>query len=369
MFHLFTIFHRKMKPFEVPPWEEGADIIEFEPVNSSGNGVTAKKKPKKKKPKKKKGAVANENLNVNKAAEKFTYRQGRGPLAPPQDSSDDDYEDVEDGIRAMHKVKSGRIEKQRPPTQATKGGKKELKLKPELAQAALEAMEATSSTTPAANSLASKLQSELLGGRFRYINEQLYSTTSRKAEALFRKDSSAFEAYHAGYRQQVEKWPINPLNRIIKTIKKIPKTAIIGDFGCGEGKLAQSVPNKVYSMDLVAARSDIIACNITDTPLQARTLDVAVYCLSLMGTDLNEFFLEANRVLKLHGTVYIAEIQSRFQDVREFVRCLNACGFDLNKKDVAVNYFYFFQFKKMRHVPKNTKMKAFSLKPCLYRKR
>ncbi|EDW48564.1 ribosomal RNA-processing protein 8 [Drosophila sechellia] len=356
-----------MKPFEVPPWETGADIIEFEPVNPSGSGVAAKepkkKKPKKKKPKKKKGAVPEENLNVNTAAGKFSYRQVRGPL----DSSDDD--DVEDGIRAMHKVMSGRIEKQRPLTQATKGGKKELKLKPELAQAAVKAMEATSSSTPAANSLASKLQSELLGGRFRYINEQLYSTTSRKAEALFRKDSSAFEAYHAGYRQQVEKWPINPLNRIIKTIMKIPKTAIIGDFGCGEGKLAQSVPNKVYSMDLVAARSDIIACNMTDTPLQDRSLDVAVYCLSLMGTDLNEFFLEANRVLKLHGSVYIAEIQSRFEDVREFVRCLNACGFDLIKKDVAVNYFYFFQFKKMRHVPKNTKMKAFSLKPCLYRKR
>ncbi|EDX07782.1 ribosomal RNA-processing protein 8 [Drosophila simulans] len=356
-----------MKPFEVPPWETEGDIIEFEP-NPSGSGVAArepkKKKPKKKKPKKKKGAVPEENLNVNTAAGKFSYREVRGPL----DSSDDD-DDVEDGIRAMHKMMSGKIEKQRPPTQATKGGKKELKLKPELAQAAVEAMEATSSSTPAANSLASRLQSELLGGRFRYINEQLYSTTSRKAEALFRKDSSAFEAYHAGYRQQVEKWPINPLNRIIKTIMKIPKTAIIGDFGCGEGKLAQSVPNKVYSMDLVAARSDIIACNMTDTPLQARSLDVAVYCLSLMGTDLNEFFLEANRVLNLHGSVYIAEIQSRFEDVREFVRCLNACGFDLIKKDVAVNYFYFFQFMKMRHVPKNTKMKAFSLKPCLYRKR
>ncbi|EDV55180.1 ribosomal RNA-processing protein 8 [Drosophila erecta] len=359
-----------MQPFEVPPWEAGAEIIEFKPVNPTGNGVAAKK-PKKKKPKKKRAAVTEENPNVNKAAGKFTYRQGGGPLAPPRDSSDDDDDDddVEDGIRAMHKVKSGRIEKQRAPTQATKGGKKELKLKPELAHAAVEAMEATSSSTPTASSLASKLQSELLGGRFRYINEQLYSTTSRKAEALFRKDSSAFEAYHAGYRQQVEKWPTNPLNRIIKTIKKVPKTAIIGDFGCGEGKLAQSVPNKVYSMDLVAARSDIIACNITDTPLQAQSLDVAVYCLSLMGTDLNEFFLEANRVLKLHGSVYIAEIQSRFEDVREFVRCLSACGFDLIKKDVAVNYFYFFQFKKMRHVPKNTKLKAFSLKPCLYRKR
>ncbi|KAH8327133.1 hypothetical protein KR074_003594 [Drosophila pseudoananassae] len=360
-----------MKPFEVPPWEKGAEIIEFKSVTPVGNGVAAAKKPKKKKPKKKKAKPV-EVAAKKPANGKFNYRQGGGPLAPPPDSASSEDDDVEDGIRAMHKVRTGRIEKQRPTPQATKGGKKQLNLKPELAQAAVEAMETAPSSaaaTPSSTSLASKLQSELLGGRFRYINEQLYSVTSRKAAALFRQDASAFEAYHAGYRQQVEKWPTNPLTRIIKTLKRLPKTAIIGDFGCGEGKLAQSLPNKVYSMDLVAARSDIIACNITETPLQAQSLDVAVYCLSLMGTDLNEFFLEANRVLKLHGSVYIAEIQSRFEDVREFVRCLAACGFDLIKKDVAVNYFYFFQFKKMRHVPKTTKLKSFSLKPCVYRKR
>ncbi|KAH8401325.1 hypothetical protein KR009_004521 [Drosophila setifemur] len=362
-----------MHPFEVPAWEKGADIIEFKSVNPTGNGVTPAKKPKKKKPKKKNAKPAAKDApKVKKTNGKFSYRQGCGPLAPPSASSDDDDDDVEDGIKAMHKVRAGRIEKQRPPTQTTKGGKKQLNLKPELAQAAVEAMEVTSSAASVATppaSLASKLQSELLGGRFRYINEQLYSTTSRKAEALFRQDASAFEAYHAGYRQQVEKWPANPLTRIIKTVKRLPKTAIIGDFGCGEGKLAQSIPNKVYSMDLVAARGDIIACNITDTPLKDQSLDVAVYCLSLMGTDLNDFFLEANRLLKLHGSIYIAEIQSRFEEVRDFVRCLAACGFDLVKKDVAVNYFYFFQFKKMRHVPKTTKLKPFSLKPCLYRKR
>ncbi|KAH8291432.1 hypothetical protein KR054_011773 [Drosophila jambulina] len=363
-----------MQPFAVPAWENGAEIIHFKTTNSAGNGVAATKKPKKKKPKKEKPKKKDKTAKAKKtlkATDKFTYRQGGGPLAPPSrnfSSSDDDDDDMDEGIRAMHKVRVGRIEKQRPPTQATKGGKKELKLTPELAQAAVEAMETAPSPAPA-SSLASKLQTELLGGRFRYINEQLYSVTSRKAESLFRKDPSAFEAYHAGYRQQVEKWPLNPLNRIIKTIKKLPKTAIIGDFGCGEGKLAESVPNKVFSMDLVAAKGDIIACNITDTPLQAQSLDVAVYCLSLMGTDLNDFFLEANRLLKLHGNVYIAEIQSRFEDVKQFVRCLSACGFDMVKKDVAVNYFYFFQFKKMRHVPKTTKLKPFSLKPCLYRKR
>ncbi|KAL7737144.1 hypothetical protein ACLKA6_005354 [Drosophila palustris] len=335
-------------------------------VPGANNGA-AVSKAKAKKLKKKKPKVKKSEREKSTQPKNATYRLGQGPLAPPADSSDSE---ADEEMRAMHKVRSGRIEKQKPPAKAAKDQKKQLTLKPALVQAAVEAMETTPTpATSAPASLANKLQSELLGGRFRYINEQLYTMNSKKAEDLFRKEADAFEAYHAGYRQQVDKWPSNPLTRIIKTIKRLPKTAIIGDFGCGEGKLAQSVPNKVYSMDLVATRPDIVACNMTKTPLQPQSLDVAVYCLSLMGTNLSDYLLEANRVLKLHGNVYIAEIQSRFEDVREFVRCLNACGFDLIKKDVAVNYFYFFHFRKMRHVGKDTKLKPFSLKPCLYRKR
>ncbi|XP_030563438.1 ribosomal RNA-processing protein 8 [Drosophila novamexicana] len=354
--------------FEVPPWDKGAEVIQFKPVQEAGSGAAAKtkaKKLKKKKPKAKKQADQTDSTRATAAG----YRLGRGPLAPPPDSSDDE---ADDELRAMHKIRSGRIEKQRPTAKTAKDKKKQLTLlKPALIQDAVQAMEATPTTAAAGPpaTLANKLQSELLGGRFRYINEQLYTMNSQKAEQLFRSDGDAFEAYHAGYRQQVDKWPANPLARIIKTIKRLSKTAIIGDFGCGEGMLAKSVPNKVYSMDLVSTRADIIACNITKTPLEPQSLDVAVYCLSLMGTNLNDYLLEANRVLKLHGNVYIAEIQSRFEDVREFVRFMKSCGFDLVKKDVAVNYFYFFQFRKMQHVDKLVKLKPFSLKPCLYRKR
>lgn len=351
--------------FEIPSWDHEA--VKFKPAapTVAGNAAPNKKKAKlKKKEKQKKKA--------EKVKDFSTYRQGQGPLALPRSHSSSD-EEADDELRAMHKVRSGRVEKQRAVVNTAKTSKEQkkqlLNLKPELVKAAVEAMEASPSAAPTPATLANKLQSELLGGRFRYINEQLYTVNSTKAEGLFRSDASAFEAYHAGYRQQVEKWPSNPLARIIKTIKKLPKTAIIGDFGCGEGKLAEAVPNKVYSMDLVSTRDDIIACNITKTPLQAQSLDVAVYCLSLMGTNLNDYLLEANRVLKLHGNVYIAEIQSRFEEVREFVRFMTACGFDLVKKDVAVNYFYFFHFRKMRHVSKADKLKPFSLKPCLYRKR
>lgn len=52
--------------------------------------------------------------------------------------------------------------------------------------------------------------------------------------------------YHRGFREQVEKWPVHPLDVIIKWLRKYPK-ARVADFGCGEARLAATVSNKVRS--------------------------------------------------------------------------------------------------------------------------
>ena len=74
--------------------------------------------------------------------------------------------------------------------------------------------------------------------KFRYLNEQLYTNHSNGAVELF-KSRDQFEDYHEGYRQQVQKWPKNPLDILIKELSKLEKYKgkAIGDFGCGEGKL------------------------------------------------------------------------------------------------------------------------------------
>lgn len=76
-----------------------------------------------------------------------------------------------------------------------------------------------------------------------------------------------------------------------------PKTHVIADFGCGDAKLAQSVKQKVHSFDLVAVNDAITACDMAHVPLENSSVDVVVFCLSLMGTNLHDYLLEANRVL------------------------------------------------------------------------
>lgn len=225
-------------------------------------------------------------------------------------------------------------------------------------------------TPPHTGSFRDKLVNSLKGSRFRYINEQLYKMSGDDAKKLFQEDPSSFEAYHEGYRQQVEQWPMNPLTRIINGILKLPKDSIVADFGCGDAKLAASVPNKVYSLDLVANHNGVIACDMAKTPLESSFVNVVVFCLSLMGTNLVDFLLEANRVLKVGGVLKIAEVSSRFENVNEFINTVKKCGFKLEVQDLKHKLFYFFNFKKDRTVIKgSSKIKPYSLKPCLYKKR
>lgn len=49
----------------------------------------------------------------------------------------------------------------------------------------------------------------------------MYTSKGKDAKKLFKKDPESFVAYHKGYRQQVERWPLNPLDVIIESISKL----------------------------------------------------------------------------------------------------------------------------------------------------
>lgn len=80
----------------------------------------------------------------------------------------------------------------------------------------------------------------------------------------------------------------------------MPKETVVADFGCGDARLAEALSHlSVHSFDLVAKKPGVTACDMAHTPLLMESVNVAVFCLSLMGKNLNDFILEANRVLKM----------------------------------------------------------------------
>lgn len=226
----------------------------------------------------------------------------------------------------------------------------------------------------------SKLQqafkNKLEGARFRVINERLYTCRGEDAFEEFQKDKNLFDVYHEGYREQTLSWPSNPLDIIIDWIRTRHSTAIVADFGCGEARLAHTLKKqKVHSFDLVSKNAHVIPCDIANVPLANKSVDIVVFCLSLMGTNIGDFLLEANRVLKIGGHIKIAEVKSRFQEknleskegINGFMGVLKSAGFKIVHKDFSNKMFFLVEGVK---VDKETDVDMnYSIKPCLYKKR
>ncbi|KAK0422875.1 hypothetical protein QR680_007839 [Steinernema hermaphroditum] len=179
----------------------------------------------------------------------------------------------------------------------------------------------------------------------------------------------AFYHYHAGYRDQAKKWPLNPVNVIIQQLRS--KTGlVIADMGCGDAKIAECLGtrNTVHSFDLVAKKPCVVACEMSNVPLENNSCDVVVFCLSLMGTNINEYLSEAHRLLKMGGELRIAEVTSRFKNVRAFMRGVCRMGFEFKTSKTMQDYFVVFQFKKAGKI-EHKRPNGLTLKPCLYKKR
>mmetsp|Transcript_8447 Transcript_8447/g.11074 ORF Transcript_8447/g.11074 Transcript_8447/m.11074 type:complete len:375 (+) Transcript_8447:23-1147(+) len=221
------------------------------------------------------------------------------------------------------------------------------------------------------STLQQKMRAKLDGARFRMINEELYTRPSTDSFSNFQNDPSLFDVYHTGFREQVEKWPVNPLDVIINWVSKKQCNKIIVDFGCGEARLAQSVPNKVHSFDLVAANEYITACDMANVPLKDGTADVAIFCLALMGSNLADFIREAHRVLKKGGIMKIAEVRSRFESqetgLQNFVQVIQQLGFSCNSKDQSNKMFIMMEFTKKDN--NSNPSIHYSAKPCIYKRR
>eukprot|EP00468_Gymnochlora_sp_CCMP2014_P003006 CAMPEP_0167755626 /NCGR_PEP_ID=MMETSP0110_2-20121227/8933_1 /TAXON_ID=629695 /ORGANISM="Gymnochlora sp., Strain CCMP2014" /LENGTH=336 /DNA_ID=CAMNT_0007641643 /DNA_START=1782 /DNA_END=2792 /DNA_ORIENTATION=+ len=278
----------------------------------------------------------------------------------------------------------------------TKGRKKNRQLKVGMGQATLRPSQPSSSIThprPSATSSTNKLRERLQGAQFRWLNEKLYTCRGDEAFKYFRSNPGQFKKYHAGFVKQAKSWTTNPLDEMIDTVKRHPKW-VVGDFGCGEARLSASVSNVVHSFDLVADNERITACDMANVPLANSTLDAAIFCLSLMGTNIPDFIQEANRCLKPNGTLLIAEVISRMSiggilNESPFIDAISDEGFQLKSRRILSKMFILMTFRKIEsrkqkgkaHSSKKKRKSSESknsktgkepstlLAPCLYKKR
>ncbi|KAF8849988.1 hypothetical protein BDZ45DRAFT_731862 [Acephala macrosclerotiorum] len=202
--------------------------------------------------------------------------------------------------------------------------------------------------------LQASMRAKLISARFRHLNQQLYTTPSADSLSLFQSNPEMFTEYHEGFRKQVEVWPENPVDGYISDIisrgkirgpshkhqkqKKsqdtpaddaqstnlipLPRTegtATIADLGCGDAALSAALQRhtkklylKIHSFDLQSPSPLVTRADIAKLPLADGSVDIAIFCLALMGTNWIDFIEEAFRILRWKGELWIAETKSRF---------------------------------------------------------
>lgn len=271
----------------------------------------------------------------------------------------------------------------------------------------------------AKSALQQSFLARLSGSRFRELNEDLYTTTSDTAFKRFSENPELFDQYHEGFRKQVSQWPVNPVDVIIRWIRKTggqkqgfkKEPLVVADFGCGDAKLGKELGGKgkskkqkkqssesqknvenqfkVHSFDLVANGNPLITpCDMANVPLDDGAADFAVFCLALMGTNIADFIREAHRVLKPDGLIKIAEVRSRFEAtadgddghgggrgkkrtddslLNEFIDTMDELGFECTQKDRSNKMFILMEFAKTGERPSSEA--TFTAKPCIYKRR
>lgn len=278
--------------------------------------------------------------------------------------SRDDNEEDSELVEVQEDDNQGREDEGLPKQEGSKKGKTLKEKKREKKAALKDAREASgekkpgleitksaviAKPTPKLTPLQASMRQKLISARFRHLNEALYTKPSRHSLELFQQNPEMFHEYHEGFRRQVEVWPENPVNGYVVDITQrgrqrrdkrglprtessgevtstqlspLPRTdgrCTIADLGCGDAGLATQLQKdlkklnlKIHSFDLQSPSHHVTKADIANLPLEDGSVDIAIFCLALMGTNWIDFIEEAFRILRWKGELWVAEIKSRF---------------------------------------------------------
>jgi superfamily II DNA or RNA helicase len=186
-------------------------------------------------------------------------------------------------------------------------------------------------------------------GDFSKMNNRWYASDSTKTHDRLANNPEEWAHYHTLYRQLRETWPVVPFKEEINWLLA-RDGYVVGDFGCGEAFIAAEAGSKhtVHSFDHVAIDKRVIACDIAHVPLEDESLDVAIFCLSMMGSNFTDYIREAHRCLVLDGHLHLWEAAGYFEDVKKFASALGKLGFDVTAPTVEGAFVRIYAHKNSR---------------------
>jgi hypothetical protein len=184
-------------------------------------------------------------------------------------------------------------------------------------------------------------------GDFSKLNRKINTENSKTTHGRMLKNPDEWKEYHRQYREARKTWNVIPYEVWIDKIKTMAPNLIIGDFGCGEAKIAEAIGNRVKNFDHVSIDANVESCDMKSVPVESGTLNVAVFSLSLMGKDWQAYLKEAARCLSVGGYLYISETTNSLTERLEKLRdTIQENGFEIFS-DYEKAQFTFIEARKV----------------------
>ena len=204
-----------------------------------------------------------------------------------------------------------------------------------------------------------KLEVEVVEAKTReYSCESIITSTHQKASTStstrmhewFGEDKSRWKDYHKVREENLKDWVENPITVIAERLNENPGQTI-ADLGCGMNRLKDLVKNYKawYSFDHCAVDPSVVEADCSDLHeyLGDDSVDSAVFCMSLWGTNFLDSIKEAHRYLKIGGTLYVVEPKDKV-DQSVLLGEVVQLGFNLTNLVLERNGKTYFEYKKVR---------------------
>ena len=182
------------------------------------------------------------------------------------------------------------------------------------------------------------------------IHQKANTSTSKHMNEFFNSNPNKWREYHSIREENKKEWVEDPITVIAEKLNR-NNHQVIADLGCGMNQLKTLVSSysQWYSFDHYSDDNTVIKADISDLQeyLQDNSVDAAVFCMSLWGTNYMDYIKEAYRYLKSDGIMYVTEPKDKINQA-ELIGGTTQIGFEIISLDFERNGKTYIEFQKVK---------------------